>query len=209
MASVKRKKTPLEVETEVLLKSVRRCTLCFHLSGDLTEKHGQIAHLDKDPSNWDEDNLAWMCLVHHTLFDSKTSQHKNYTMKEVKAARTRLHEAILEKRHLVMAAEAVPDNQILIDQRFFEQRRQLADTATVKKIWSKPRWQISIQPTEFLEARFQDLSHSEHFIEHNAVRSRRFAACPCVNISAIEKDPNGEWIAGEVDQPPKPSLVKP
>jgi hypothetical protein len=108
MASVKRKKTPLEVETQVLLKSVRRCTLCFHLSGDLTEKHGQIAHLDQDPSNFDEDNLAWMCLVHHTPFDSKTSQHKNYTTKEVKAARSRLHESILQNKHLVMAADAVP-----------------------------------------------------------------------------------------------------
>jgi hypothetical protein len=42
----------------------------------LSEKLGQIAHLDKDPSNAAEDNLAFMCLTHHALYDSKTSQHK-------------------------------------------------------------------------------------------------------------------------------------
>jgi hypothetical protein len=204
MASVKRKKTPAETETDVLLKSVRRCTMCFHLSGDLTEKHGQIAHLDQDRSNFDEDNLAFMCLVQHTLFDSRTSQHKNYTMKEVKAARSRLHEAILQNKHLAPPADIVLNQRIVTDQRFFEQRRQLAETATIKKIFSKPRWQISICPTEFMEARFQDLSHCEHFIEHNAPRSRRFADCPCVNRNAIERDPNGEWIAGEVDHAPDP-----
>src|SRR5712671_5214974 len=84
-----RKKTLKDVETAVLAKSARRCALCFHLKDDLTEKRGQIVHLDDDPSNRTEDNLAWMCLDHHTLLDSKTSQHKNYTPHEVKAARSR------------------------------------------------------------------------------------------------------------------------
>jgi hypothetical protein len=53
-----RKKTPVDIETAILANSARRCTLCFHLNGDLTEKIGQIAHLDKDPSNGAEDNLA-------------------------------------------------------------------------------------------------------------------------------------------------------
>ncbi len=85
-----RKPVPVDIETAALLKSARRCTLCFHLNGDLNEKKGQIAHLDKNPSNFAEDNLALLCLDHHTLYDSKTSQHKNYTIHEVKAARDRL-----------------------------------------------------------------------------------------------------------------------
>src|ERR1017187_1413735 len=102
-----RKQTPLDVETAVLLKCARRCTLCFHLTGDLGEKMGQIAHLDKDPSNSVEDNLAFMCLSHHSLFDSRTSQHKNYTVQEVKAARGKLYEAIAQNRHAAGAAPTI------------------------------------------------------------------------------------------------------
>ena len=42
-------------------------------------------------------------LTHHTLFDSKTSQHKNYTIQEVRAARANLYEAVAQKRHLAGA----------------------------------------------------------------------------------------------------------
>jgi len=94
-----RKRIPTDVETAVLTKSARRCTLCFLLSRDLKEKHGQIAHLDQDPSNCAEDNLAFMCLEHHSLYDSRTSQHKNYTISEVKAARADLHRAIALGKH--------------------------------------------------------------------------------------------------------------
>jgi len=94
-----RKRIPTEIETAVLARSARRCTLCFILSRDLSEKRGQIAHLDQDPSNSAEDNLAFMCLDHHSLYDSTTSQHKNYTIAEVKAAREKLHKAISQKEH--------------------------------------------------------------------------------------------------------------
>lgn len=93
-----RKPIPPDVETAVLAKSGRRCALCFHLDGDLTEKIGQIAHVDGDRSNAAEDNLAFMCLTHHSLFDSKTSQHKNYTISEVKAARASLYILVAKKK---------------------------------------------------------------------------------------------------------------
>lgn len=95
-----RSKIATKTETAVLTKSARRCTLCFYLFGDLTEKLGQIAHLDQASSNRQEDNLAFMCLEHHTLYDSKTRQHKNYTMAEVKTARASLYAAIANKEHL-------------------------------------------------------------------------------------------------------------
>ncbi len=115
-----RKRIPPEIETAVLAKSARRCALCFHLNGDLTEKLGQIAHLDDDRTNANEDNLAWMCLPHHSLFDSTTSQHKNYTIAEVKAARARLYELVAEGKHLTPATaqpylQAEADKKVLRD----------------------------------------------------------------------------------------------
>lgn len=107
-----RKRTPEKTATAVLAKCARRCALCFHLDGDLTEKRGQVAHLDKDPSNDAEDNLAFLCLDHHTLFDSRTSQHKNYTAQEVKAARDTLYEAIDQGRHHGRQADLCPEGRL-------------------------------------------------------------------------------------------------
>jgi hypothetical protein len=78
--------------------------MCFHLNGDLTEQHGQIAHLDQNPANFAEDNLAFLCLQHHSVYDSKTSQHKNYTLEEAKKARNDLYLAIQQDRHLASPA---------------------------------------------------------------------------------------------------------
>jgi hypothetical protein len=111
-----RKPTPPGVETAVLANSARRCALCFHLDGDLTEKLGQIAHLDGNRNNSAEDNLAFMCLKHHSLFDSITSQHKNYTIHEVKAARTKLYELVATGNHL-SPATAQPYLQAEVDKK--------------------------------------------------------------------------------------------
>ena len=100
----------------VLDRSRRRCTLCFHLDGDIREKHGQIAHLDQEPSNFAEDNLAFICLAHHSLYDSRTSQHKNYTVSEVKAARERLYTLIESGGHLQTIAPT-QSNVVRADQR--------------------------------------------------------------------------------------------
>jgi hypothetical protein len=91
----------------VLDRSRRRCALCFHLNGDLSEKKGQIAHLDGNRTNDAEGNLVWLCLNHHDDFDGSTSQSKNYTVLEVKKARDDLYRAIEEGRHLGME-DALP-----------------------------------------------------------------------------------------------------
>src|ERR1700688_3703420 len=115
-----RKKTVPDVETVVLTQSARRCALCFRLKGDLTEKQGQIAHLDDDRTNRAEDNLAWMCLEHHSLYDSKTRQHKNYTIHEVKAARCKLYGLVDEGKHLTPAtASRVPERQRAILEKLY------------------------------------------------------------------------------------------
>jgi hypothetical protein len=66
----------------------------------LNEKQGQIAHLNHDPADNDEDNLTFLCLRHHSLYDSTTSQHKNYTAIEVKDARDRLCSSIARRSEL-------------------------------------------------------------------------------------------------------------
>src|SRR5437867_3061682 len=86
-----RKLVQPDVEQRVLTKGRRRCALCFHLHGDTAVKRGQIAHLDRRRSNRVEDNLVFLCFDHHSDYDSTTSQHKNYTIREVKAARNALH----------------------------------------------------------------------------------------------------------------------
>jgi hypothetical protein len=97
-AGNKRKSVPNVDQTALFGQSRRRCCVCFGINNDFAEKHGQIAHLDGDPSNSAQDNLAWLCLEHHDRFDSKTSQSKGLTMAEVKMYRSDLYEAIERQR---------------------------------------------------------------------------------------------------------------
>ena len=93
----RRKRIPEQTVTDLLARSRRRCCLCYGLDGDLTEKQGQIAHLDGDRSNNDPDNLAFLCLSHHDRYDSRTSQSKGLTMPEVKRYRAELYELVRER----------------------------------------------------------------------------------------------------------------
>ncbi len=78
-----RKKVTPQMQADVLLKSRRRCCICFGLNRDTSIKQGQIAHLDHNPNNNKEDNLAFLCFDHHDQYDSKTRQSKNLTKFEV------------------------------------------------------------------------------------------------------------------------------
>jgi len=78
----------------VLDQCRRRCCVCFSLNGDGDVKSGQIAHLDRDPSNNSLGNLVFLCFAHHDQYDSKTSQAKNLTAGEVCLYRAKLHEAV-------------------------------------------------------------------------------------------------------------------
>jgi hypothetical protein len=78
----------------VLTHSRRRCCICFGLNRNTLLVQGQIAHLDQNPENNSEDNLAFLCFDHHDQFDSRTRQSKNFTIEEVKHYRQELHQAI-------------------------------------------------------------------------------------------------------------------
>ncbi|HYA41732.1 MAG TPA: hypothetical protein VEF34_10535 [Syntrophobacteraceae bacterium] len=91
---MKRKPIAIDVQAAVLLRSRRRCCLCFGLNRDTSIKQGQIAHLDHDPANGAEDNLVFLCLDHHDQYDSTTGQSKNFTITEVKKYRLELYSAV-------------------------------------------------------------------------------------------------------------------
>lgn len=86
-----RKKVPNNIEAQVLDACKRRCALCVAIDENHDEAIGQIAHLDKDNTNFKLENLVFLCLRHHTLYDSKNSQHKNYTLAEVVIYRERVN----------------------------------------------------------------------------------------------------------------------
>lgn len=86
-----RKKIPLDVQKQVLLKSRRRCCLCFWLNGVDDVVKGQIAHLDQDPSNNNFENLAFLCFDHHDEYDSRPNVSKGFQKSEVAQWRNELY----------------------------------------------------------------------------------------------------------------------
>ena len=89
-----RKAIPEKTLDEVLVACGRRCCLCYGLDGDAAYKDGQVAHVDRDASNPDADNLAWLCLPHHATYDSRTRMTKSVTPGELRVYRDRLHAAV-------------------------------------------------------------------------------------------------------------------
>lgn len=89
-----RPKLPERTEAALLLRCRRRCAICYGLSRDSDEKRGQIAHLDRDSSNNAPDNLVFLCLEHHDVYDSQTSQSKRLTKSEVKVFKAELEDAV-------------------------------------------------------------------------------------------------------------------
>lgn len=87
-----RKQFPKTIETEVLIKSKRRCALCYGLDGDTTEKEGQLAHADRNSSNAALENAAFLCTEHHARYDSRSMQTKQLTADELKTYRRMLYE---------------------------------------------------------------------------------------------------------------------
>lgn len=89
-----RKAVPPNAQATVLLRSRRRCCICFGLNRDTLIKQGQIAHLDGVVKNNSESNLAFLCFDHHDQYDSTTRISKNFTREEVMGFREELYQAI-------------------------------------------------------------------------------------------------------------------
>ena len=80
-----------EIQSNVLFKSRRRCCLCFWLKGEDEVKKGQLAHLDGNNENPNEDNLVFLCLEHHDEYDSTPRLSKGLRQREVKKWRDELY----------------------------------------------------------------------------------------------------------------------
>ena len=92
--SSKRKKVSMVISNDVLVKSRRRCCLCYVLKGDKDTKDGQIAHIDRNPANNAIDNLVYLCLDHHNQYDSVPSQSKRLSSAEVKLCKRLLYKKL-------------------------------------------------------------------------------------------------------------------
>lgn len=83
-SNVSRQPVPAEVQTQLLVRSRRRCCLCVYLEDDRRRKRVQIAHIDRDPRNAKSENLVPLCLDHHDEYDSTTSQSKGMLPEELR-----------------------------------------------------------------------------------------------------------------------------
>lgn len=88
---------------------------------------------------------------------------------------------------------------IAAQQEYCEQRKRLADTEVMAKIWGLPRWRLWSRPMEFRKARFQSLDHCEQFVAGETVRSNaRWTMYPRFNT---RPEHGFESIATEFDFP--------
>src|SRR6266704_1748240 len=87
----KRNAIPDSIATIVKIKSRRRCCLCYCLDFQYGVVEGQIAHLDGNRNNNDIDNLAWLCLDHHSRYDGKMGLARGFSKSEVCHWRARLY----------------------------------------------------------------------------------------------------------------------
>jgi|HubBroStandDraft_6_1064221.scaffolds.fasta_scaffold432404_1 hypothetical protein len=86
-----RKQWPKEVEAQILVGSRRVCAFCYYFEKDSRVKvRGQIAHVDRDPSNINLENGAYLCKEHHDEYDSISQQSKRLNPAELKEARESL-----------------------------------------------------------------------------------------------------------------------
>src|SRR4051812_32037200 len=85
---------PATVELEVLTRCRRHCCMCYGLDKKLGQTEGQIAHLDRDPSNCGVDNLAFLCLVCHKKYDTKNNRVIGFNPGELRVYREELFRAL-------------------------------------------------------------------------------------------------------------------
>ena len=90
MSSGTRKRIDPSDEATLLMACRRRCCLCTHYKSDFSRKKGQIAHIDGDRTNAAIANLVFLCLECHDEYDSRSSQSKNFTQKELRLCKQQL-----------------------------------------------------------------------------------------------------------------------
>ncbi|HVA14487.1 MAG TPA: hypothetical protein VNF99_14655 [Stellaceae bacterium] len=150
---IKREPPSNPIVAAVAIASRRRCCLCVFLKDRDETCKGQIAHLNRDPSDSKFENLVYLCLEHHDEYDSRTSQSKGLMLDEVRSYRDRLYDRNPEAKaaafeHMTKVGteiEPLPkaSQYELLRKRF---PKELAFTS---KPWRYPLWQVANQPQLF------------------------------------------------------------
>jgi hypothetical protein len=102
-----RKPWPDDVRAKILIRSKRICAFCFYFDDRSVKTRGQIAHVDRDPTNSEIDNGAYLCKNHHDEYDMKSSQSQRLTPAELKEARANVYE-FLESGGLPASQKKLP-----------------------------------------------------------------------------------------------------
>ena len=130
----RRKKIPPQVETQVLVESKYRCCLCYSLDRDDSEKLGQIAHIDRNPSNNKITNLAFLCHDHHSRYDSKSLQSKGITEGVLRASLETLKENLRLKEEKSVTVTLTLDREFesFTDEEYAELIAEVRKAAKTK-----------------------------------------------------------------------------
>ncbi len=145
-----RKLVPKTIETDVLLASRRRCCLCVFLNHRDEVRKGQIAHLNRDPSDSRFENLVWLCFDHHDEYDGRTSQAKGLTPAEVSEYRDRLY-----KKYSAKFSEEIPEvgdsqAQCSPSSDYENLRKRFPnELGFTSEPWRYALWQVGNQPEFF------------------------------------------------------------
>jgi hypothetical protein len=125
---------PQAIQVEVVTQSKRRCALCFGLEGRTAPKSGQIAHIDRDATNNDPDNLAYLCRRHADKYDSVSHQTKRLLPDELKAYKGELLEWVKQlplgftdrtPTHVRASREKLPLAVFEMKRAFYRKAREL------------------------------------------------------------------------------------
>jgi hypothetical protein len=142
------------VEKDVLTASRRRCCLCAFLLNRNDIRQGQIAHLNRDPSDSRFENLVFLCLEHHDDYDSRREQSKGFSSLEVQEYRDRLYSKYKTSTKIssqqLTATDAV-ELAPLPETSQYERLRKRFDRELrfTSAPWKYPLWQVANEPDFF------------------------------------------------------------
>jgi hypothetical protein len=199
---------PPAIQDQVLLLSRRRCCICFALFGDVDVKQGQIAHLDHNNTNNALDNLAFLCLHHHDLYDSTTSQSKGLRESEVGQHRAELYDIVsaalsrAEDKFLNLVGNDAEAQQLV---EWFNRLQDTALTQTMSVQCLGMRKPLPFdriyQPTRLIvapeegEARIVSYAHGDR-ISRSILRGRAFGEKSITIDEFLQRDQDALIVSG-------------
>jgi hypothetical protein len=113
--------------------------MCFGLRGSREVKDGQIAHLGRDRSSVNIDDLAYLCLECHKVYDSKSNRVQSYTAGEIRHYRGQLYRALgHDQMEWTLTVRADRSQYVLVKQRVQEAHSILSDCTSDVSLHESP-----------------------------------------------------------------------